>query len=1200
VQLPDHGHDPARAAAEQRLLSRRAGRAKARPARDAIEPAEGGQPVPLSCGQERFWLVNQLALGTAEAGAGNFAFWIRLRGRLDEPALRAAITELEARHEVLRTVVGQADGGLHQHVLAPAAAELAVEEPSGPDPAAAAWQRAEELAREEFDLAADKPIRWTLLRLGAEDQVLLIRIHHVAADGWSEAVLNTELSALYAAAALGSTAALPPLPIQYGDYARWQRDRLASGSFATELEELREALAGAPPVTDLPYHRRQLAEDAALGEVAQLPVPRELLTAAQEICQQRGMSLFMVLLACYAGMLHRYTGQDDLVVGAPVAGRGRPELAGLVGFFVNTVPIRLDLAGDPTLDELLDRTRNRSLAALAHQDVPIEVLVEELGLPREPGRHPLVQTMLQVHNTPTSEVEFPGLVVAERKQVFSGTSAVELTVSFLPGEDGLEALWEYRGDLFDRATIQRLHADLLRILARAGSDPATRLGQFELIDEPERQLLQAWSTGPAAQLPHGTVLDLVQAAAARAPQQPALVCGPETVSYADLDQRSNRLANHLIERGIGEESVVGLCLERGAELIVAILAVLKAGAGYLPLDPDYPPERRDYMVTDAGAQLVLSSGELMAGVDGVSTLRLDSDHARSAIAAAPATAPGRVLDPAGLAYVIYTSGSTGKPKGAAVDHRGLLNYISFAAACYPMGTGPGAVLHSSISFDLTVTSVFLPLTRGGRISVIAERQPLPALAEWLAEPDRPLGFLKLTPAHFRALLPQDADSSSSATATRTAEVASFVLGGEGLPAELVAPWQAAFPRALFFNEYGPTETVVGCAVQRYDAATMPAGMVPIGRPIQNTELHVLDAAGNRVHPGVVGELYVGGSGVCRGYLGRPGLTARMFVPDHLSGRAGARLYRTGDLARWDADGVLHFIGRADDQVKVRGHRVELGEIDAALRACAGVADVVTVLRREPEQLVSYYTGEADAGELTTLALLTRLRATLPAPLVPDVLHQLPSLPMTSGGKIDRARLPEPRSHQHLYCGDQHDDDRHSEDRHSEDRHGDDQHGDDRNGDDRNGDDGNGDNRHGGRRRQVSGHDLPAVGSRAEPRPGGYRRGLLRTGRPLHAGGRGGARGRPDLATAARPEPAAVDVQRPHRAGAGRPGDRADGTGTLPATGRRRPPAGTGDARRPTAGTGDVAGPARHLLPAAARTGRLRIPGTARPGAARRL
>ncbi|WLQ32271.1 amino acid adenylation domain-containing protein [Streptomyces castrisilvae] len=984
---------------DARLLRRRAERVSgARTGTIPRAPRTG--PPPPSSGQRRFLLLNDLdTAGDSAAGTGNFAFWLRLRGDLDRDALGRALDELCRRHEVLRTVYGTEAGVPAQIVRDHTPAPLPVHDLSdAADPAGRARSLATARAREAFRLGSDTPFRRDLMRLGDRDHVLLLRIHHIAADGWSEGILNRELAALYGAFRRGEPSPLPPLPIQYADFAAWQQEQLARGALDAETEHWAALLDGPPAATELPFDRPPTATSGAAGTVLRLPVDRSAHDRITALCTEHGVSLFHALLGGYAALLTRRSGQTDLVIGAPVANRPHAETAGLIGFFVNTVALRVDTSGNPTFGELLRRVKDVALDAADHQTAPFEQVVRRVAPPREPGRQPLVQTMLQVHNTPQDPLVLDGLDV-EHEQLFTDSTSADLSVSFVETDGELEALWEYRTELFDPATVRRLHQDLVALTGSAAAEPGVGIAELDILPAAEREWLRHRSRGPRRPPPDG-VPALFAAQVRRTPKAPAVVCGADTLTYTELADRADTLARHLAGLGVGAGDLVGICLERGADLVVSVLAVLGAGAAYLPLDPGYPAGRLRFMVRDAKPALVLTHAATAGVPDGVRTERVDLVRER------PEGRPGRVpLEFPGaqdLAYVIYTSGSTGTPKGVAVPHGGLANYLAWAGDRYRTTPGGGSVLHSSLSFDLTVTSLFLPLLSGEPVIAVPDEQPLPRLAALLTDARREPAMVKLTPSHLRALR-GEAAASGPADA-----VAAFVIGGEVLPADLVAVWRLLAPRARFFNEYGPTEAVVGCCV--HEAAGGPGGgaAVPIGTPVDNTELYVLDRAGNQVRPGAIGELYIGGSQVVRGYLNRPALTAERFVPDPFGGEPGSRLYRTGDLVRYLPDGALELIGRTDDQVKVRGQRVETGEVEFALRRCPGVADAVVVAGGPPgaAALVGYYVADAGAAPAPD-GLRDALALTLPRHMVPAVLMPLGAMPLTENGKVDRAALPDP-------------------------------------------------------------------------------------------------------------------------------------------------------------------------------------------------
>ncbi|MEV0644084.1 amino acid adenylation domain-containing protein [Phytomonospora sp. NPDC050363] len=940
---------------------------------------------PLSFGQERMRLVRRMAEGSS---VGNMSYVYRLRGPLDAAALAGAVAELTRRHEILRTVHGD-DG---QRVLPARSAVLSTVDVT----AAGLDALVADAVDEPFDLDAEVPARFDLLRLSAGEHVLLVRIHHIATDGWSESVLHRELSALYRAHRDGAAAPLPEPVVQYGDYAAAQRRE----DHAEGVAYWRSALEGAPAAVALPFDRQPAVTSGFRGATARAVVPAEVTAAANRVARENRTSLFMVAFAAFGVLLSRYDGQTDVVVGTPVAGRTREEYENLIGFFVNTLPLRLDLAGDPSFAELLDRARESVLEGLEYAEVPVERIVAEARPSREPGRQPLTQVFLQVHNTPAEPLVLDGLDVT-REQLFPAASALDLSVSLVEEDGVLTGYWEYRADLFDRATIARLQGQYTRLLAALLADldaPVSRAGALSASD---RELLLSEWNDTSREIPGTDVVALFEERVAAGPDAIAVRAGDETLTYAELNRRANRLAHRLIAEGAGPEKLVGILAERGIGQITAVLGVLKSGAAYLPLDPAMPPARLAGMAADTGPALVLV-GEGVTdpfGPDGPPRLPLGPGLG----AGRPESDPGRSADPARLAYVIFTSGSTGRPKGAAITHRGLLNYLQWTLRAYPPAEGAsGSLLHSQLTFDFTVTPLFWPLVTGRTVEIVGEADTLDRVADALRRPGRALDLVKLTPAHLDAL------AARFGTGDRLSEVGTLVVGGEQFHGAKADAWQRLFPATRIVNEYGPTETVVGCVTHVFGDGDGPDRAVPIGRPIDNTSVYVLDAGLRPVPVGGAGELYIGGEGVGRGYVNRPGLTAERFVPDPFAG-AGARMYRTGDLVRWRADGVMEYIGRRDDQVKLRGYRIELGEVESALRRHPGVDRATVVLREDVPglaRLVGYYVPAAGAQDGPE-AVTAGLGAELPAYMVPSALVPMDAIPVTRNGKVDRAALPVP-------------------------------------------------------------------------------------------------------------------------------------------------------------------------------------------------
>ncbi|MFG3422746.1 amino acid adenylation domain-containing protein [Micromonospora sp. NPDC048063] len=989
---------PRQAALLAALRARRAATADgdaAVPDVDAIIPGGGAAGRVASAGQRQMWYL-------AQADPGDPAYlapvaW-RLRGPLDLPALSAALDAVVARHEPLRTTLTAEGDQVVPVVAEPPTGLLAVLDLTGLAASAREDELAARLAAEAatpIDLGGGPVLRARLLRLADTDHVLVLTAHHAAVDEWSLRIVADELSEAYAARLAGRSAELPALPVTYGDYARWQRRWLAGPEAEAQRRWWRERLAGAPPVLELPTTGPRPAAPSQAGATAVFPlgVPPEALRA---LCRRLNVTPYLLLLAAFQVLLARWTGRYDVPVGTPVANRGRPETEPLVGLFVNTVVIRTDLTDDPTFATCVARVRAEVLAARERQELPFGSVVEAVRPARHAGHSPLFQVMF-VHADAPAPLRLPG-IDATCVEVPTHTAKFDLTVAVRPGADGLDAVVEYRTDLFDAATVARLAGHFRTLLADLLADPDVRIRDARLLAaEERRRMLVDWNDTATAAPPDDRVHALVGRWARELPDAPAVADDARTLSYGELDARADALAATLRAEGIGAGDLVGVLLERSAALPVALLAALKAGAAYVPLDPTHPPARLGHLLADTGAPVVLTSAPLRH--------RLPAGEARPVevgLDAAPPTGTAPVsarTGPDDLAYVMHTSGSTGRPKGVMVTHRGVVNYLRWAGAAYRLGPGDEVPVHSSIGFDLTVTSLLVPLAAGATVRLLPDDLGPAGLGEALRARRTPYGLVKITPAQLE-IVNRQVGATGAAGRTRA-----FVIGGENLRADQVALWRDHAAGTRLVNEYGPTETVVGCAVHEVGPDTARAGSVPIGRPIANTTLYVLDDRLDPVPVGVTGELYVGGVGVARGYLNRPGLTADRFLPDPFAAEGGRRLYRTGDLARWRADGVLEFLGRADGQVKLRGHRIEPGEVEAALRRLRPDSDVAVVLRRDdPDdpRLVAYLTGDPDPA-----ALRAGLRAELPGHLVPAAFVGVDALPLTGNGKLDPAALPPP-------------------------------------------------------------------------------------------------------------------------------------------------------------------------------------------------
>jgi amino acid adenylation domain-containing protein len=929
----------------QRQMRREDGSAAVPPL--AAAPELRGQPASLSFAQQRLWFLEQLERGTA---AYNIPVALRLSGSLDPAALAAAFTEVLRRHDSLRTTFQAAGEEPLQIVAAPAPFALPRVDLAALDGRAEAEARRllDEESRRPFDLAAGPLFRPVLIRLALDEHALSATIHHIVSDGWSAGVMIRELVALYAAARDGRPSPLPELPLQYADFARWQRRWLATEeALGTELAFWREQLHGLPPRLDLPTDRPRGPIQSPRGIRLPAGVREGTANALRALARSEGATLYMVLLAAFQALLGRLSGQADLAVGAPVAGRTRVELEGLIGFFVNTLVIRGDLSGDPGIRTLIGRARERTLAAQAHQELPFERLVEDLQPERSLGATPLFQVMFVFQNTPSGDLALPGLE-AEMLPVDTGTAKFDLLLSLEEADPSgpLTGWLELNAELFDAATVCRLLGHFETLLAGAAASPGTRLSDLPLLPAWERHQVMLEGNDPAeVPVPWGTIHEAFERQAARTPDALALIAGTERLSYAELDRRANRLARRLIRLGAGPERIVGVCLPRTADLPVTLLAILKAGAAYLPLDPAYPAERIAFMLDDSQAAVVVTLAGLLpcAGTAGEEAwIEVDLDREREALAALPA-APPDAREPGRLAYLIYTSGSTGRPKGVAIEHAGAVRLLAWAGTLHGAEELSRVLAATSINFDLSVYELFLPLAFGGAVVLAEDALALPSLPA-----AGEVTLINTVPSAAAALL----EMGPLPPSVRTVNLA-----GEPLRRALVDRLYAS-PGASpgverVWNLYGPSEDTTYSTFAL--AARGAAGEPTIGRPVAGSQAYVTGPGLHLQPAGVPGELCLGGGGLARGYLGRPELTAERFIPDPFGGSPGGRLYRTGDLVRRRTDGEIEFLGRIDHQVKIRGFRIEPGEIETALARLPEVQEAAVLARDDGHgfRLVAY-------------------------------------------------------------------------------------------------------------------------------------------------------------------------------------------------------------------------------------------------------
>ncbi|MFD7929470.1 amino acid adenylation domain-containing protein, partial [Streptomyces sp. NPDC059742] len=1004
--LPAAGTD-SRLAAARELLRRRVraalddsaagATAAAAPAPTAGPDGPGAEPV-ASFAQERMWLVDRMMDGTPGYAIPEV---VRLRGPVRPDLLRRSLTAVVARHAPLRTVFEERDGAPHPVVLpAPAAVPLPVLD-LGSAPLAELEERAHALAREEvrrpFDLAAGPLLRALLIRLGAEDHLLVLVVHHIATDGWSMGLLWQEFSAGYAALLAERPLPQAPLPLDYQAYARTQRDRFASGAMNGQLRWWEERLAGLEPLelpADRPRPTRRSGDGASLDFALDAPLTARL----RGIAESSGATLFMTLLAGFQAALARYAGRTDIAVGTPVAGRDRVELEPLVGFFVNTVVLRADLSGDAGFRELLGRVRRATVDAYDHQEVPFDRLVEHLSPERVGDRNPLVQVMFASAPDETAGLRLPGLDAQAVRTDFGG-SLFDLSVFVSEGADTCSGSLVFDTDLFDRATAELVLGHYLELLASAAEEPARPVAEL-LPSAPTAARLAAEGHGAVRpDLAPATLVELFAEQVRRTPGADAVVCGTGRLTFAELDSRSDLLAARLTAAGVGRETPVALLMERSVHLPVAILAVLKAGGVYVPLGEGFPVARLHWMLERTGARLLLAD-PATAGHEAVRTSPVPVLDVSAPADGIRAVAPGsyRACSPDQLAYVMYTSGSTGEPKGIGVTHAN----VAALARDTAFGAAHRRVLaHSPLSFDASTYELWVPLLSGGQVVMAPPGRVDTAALAALVEEHR-ITSMFLTAALFNLAVEECVELLT--------QVREVWTGGEAASPHSFARALEQAPDTLLVNVYGPTETTTFATGHRLDprAGAVVDGRIPIGTALDDTRLYVLDERGRPVPQGAVGELCIGGTGVARGYLGRPGLTARQFTPDPY-GAPGARMYRTGDLARRRPDGTVDYLGRGDQQVKIRGHRIEPGEIEAELARCPQVGHAAVVVREDTpgeQRLVAYVV--PSEGQLAEPAeLLRALAARLPAYMLPSAIVPLAALPVTPNGKLDRRALPAP-------------------------------------------------------------------------------------------------------------------------------------------------------------------------------------------------
>jgi amino acid adenylation domain-containing protein len=970
--------------------------------RPAIRAVSRKNPLPLSFAQQRLWFLNRL---DPESAAYNQPTVLRLSGPLNVEALQKTLDAIVARHEVLRTTFTAIDGNPVQVVNEPRPVTLPLidlSECHASQREAELQERLRQLTRKNFDLAKDPMIRGALLRRGENDHVLLLVTHHIASDNWSDQVLFREIASFYEAFASQRSPAFGDLPIQYADFACWQRQWLQGEVLDEELSYWRKQLEYAP-VLELPTDRSRPPMRTHQGAQRSIKLSAPLCQKLKELSTKQDTTLFMILLAAFQTLLYRYTGQDDILVGSPIANRGRTEVEGLLGFFINTLVLRTDFSGNPTFEQLLARVREVCLQAYAHQQLPFEKIVEELQPDRDLRRNPLFEVMFELRKA-RNQTATPGGVKVEELEFDAGLAKFDLTLYMIDEGETLCGLLEYGTDLFDTATIERMLGHFQTLLEGIVSNSKQRISEFPLLTESEKhQLLAQWNDTQREYPKDQCIHELFETQVEKTPDAIALVFEERQLTYRQLNVRANRFAHYLQKLGIGPEVPVGICIERSIEMVVGLLAVLKAGGAYVPVDPNYPKERQSFMLRDADARVVLTQKKFLAAINHPDVVPLDRDWQE--IAHESDENPTSGATPENLAYVIYTSGSTGTPKGVLGHHRGVVNRLHWKWRAYPFDANEVGCLKTSLSFVDSVCEVFGPLLQGIPSVVISD--------EVLMDPRRLIHTLAdshvtrivLVPSLLRMLLDACPDLQRELPELRIC-----ITSGEILPADLVRAFQKTMPRSKLINLYGSTEVAADATCYEVNN-NGPLSPVPIGLPIDNTQVYILDRFLNPVPIGVAGELHVGGAGLARGYLDDLELTNEKFIPNPFSTEPGVHLYRTGDLARRMADGKIEFLGRLDAQVKLRGFRIELGEIEAVLNQHPGVCQNAIALRayEDPQPgkcLVAYVVPRreqaADSAELRRF-----LKTKLPDYMVPSGFEFLDALPLTTNGKLDRKALPAP-------------------------------------------------------------------------------------------------------------------------------------------------------------------------------------------------
>lgn len=995
------------AGAEEARPAEQEARLGQRRRRPALVPQARTAGLLPSFAQERLWFLHRLGMvGSAYNMPGAF----RLAGCLNVIALEQSVSDLILRHESLRTRFQTVAGGPFQVIdpIVPFSLELVNLSGLGEHEREERAQRlASEEAQKPFDLERGPLFRVSLLKLADQEHVLLITLHHIVSDGWSIGVLTQELGELYKAHSQGRIPEMPVLPVQPVDHAIWQREWLQGAELEEQLKYWREQLKGLATL-EVPTDHPRPAVSSFKGALVKFDIPAELSIRLRTIGRAHGATLYMVFLAAFQVLLARYGGQDDIVVGSPIAGRTRHEIEGLIGFFVNTLVLRTDLSGNPNFLEVLRRVKATALGAYAHQDLPFEKLVEDLRPARDLSQQPLFQVLFGLNNFPREPLELAGLTWSMLESEHK-TAIFDLSLHLFDEPQGnISGFYEYATDLFDRATIERMVTHLLRLLASIVAEPECSIRRLQLLNDDElEQVVRGWNVTRAEPSSELNVHNMFVKQAARTPDAPAVVFGRSTLTYADLNKKANQLARYLRSRGVGANRVVGICLERSLDMLIGVLGTLKAGGAYLPLDPSYPSERLRYMLDDAAPQFVLmhkaTRSCLPREQDGL--IALDENAQEFASLDDTDLSPELAAGAEGLVFVIYTSGSTGLPKGVAMPHRSMVNLMEWHVRKFGSAVGVRVLQFSALSFDVSFHEIFSTLSTGGTLVLLDEwvRRDARALTEFIRAQHVERLFIP-------PLMLQSIAEYCVNTGDRAEALQDVIAAGEQL--RITADIRSLFKRLTncrLHNNYGPTETHVVTALTLSGDPDLWPVLPSIGGPIDNAQVYLLDEENRPLPIGVRGEIYIGGAAVAHGYLRRPELTAQRFVTDPFSSDPLARLYKTGDIGRWRTDGTIEFCGRNDEQMKVRGYRIEPGEIEAQLASQPQVKDVAVVARDIPggSKLLVAYVTTRDGSKPGPEDLRAHLLEVLPDYMVPSAFVHVDCLPLTPIGKLDKRALPMP-------------------------------------------------------------------------------------------------------------------------------------------------------------------------------------------------